>query len=516
MKKRRSLITVVAVVLTLAMTGMVLAEDANPGTINTNAKVMGLQSSGTTSVVAEYWVATGGTAPAVSIARDVEGYGSYNFRAIDSGLTGPWAGSMIVSSDKPVAVAGELMLAGGSADDGLNANYYEAFAEPTDALYMPFAVLAKSGGEKVHFSQFYVQNTGANPATIYVSYIDRGGGIAKSTATVPAMGQGQYDLSVPGTGVPDLTTTPYYISNGNWTGGLVITTTEPVLTAALLHSWREYSGAYSALAGGDAKIYLTNIDRRIFDCYAAGSTCPNNSFAGVTSLVVQNFDLVNSVNFTVTFYSKTTGGSRSFTDSLGPGAAKGYNTRNGANTPGGAAFYEDLTFWDDIPAASNPTLYSYADGVQLWVGSAVVEGPPGSALAAAVINQQIRTNLASMYVSASDADAANTVVFPIAYRFTTGVLRHNLGRVMNVSAGTASVDVYFYNADGTLQSQWLDQTAAQYAIVDQFNLKDATFSAVGTTWTGSIVVVSDRPVVATTDVLWLPERYGAYNGVPVD
>ena len=59
MKGRKSLVTVVALVLTLAMAGMVLAEDANPGTINTNAKVMGLAPTGTTSVVAEYWAASG-------------------------------------------------------------------------------------------------------------------------------------------------------------------------------------------------------------------------------------------------------------------------------------------------------------------------------------------------------------------------------------------------------------------------------------------------------------------------
>jgi hypothetical protein len=329
------------------------------------------------------------------------------------------------------------------------------------------------------------------------------------------MGQGHYDLTVSGAGVPDLTSTAYWTANGHWGGGVIITATEPVLTAALLHSWREYSGAYSAMGAGDYKIYLTNVDRRIFDCMDDGSSCGNNSFAGVSSIVVQNFDLSSSVNYTVTFYSKTTGNSRSFTDSLGPGAAKGYNTRNGADTPTGAAFYEDLTFWDDIPVASNPNVGSYADGTQLWVGSAVVEGPPGSQLAASVVNQQIRTNLASMYVSASAADASTMYVFPTAYRYVSGTLRWNLGRVMNVSPGTASVDVYFYNEDGTLEDSWLSQTADQYVIVNDFNLKAAHFSGVADGWTGAVVISSTLPVVATTDVLWQPDRYGAYNGVSI-
>lgn len=517
MKSRKFLFTIGVLVLTLTMVSGVLAQDASPGTMNTNVKVMGLASSGTTNMVAEYWVGTGGATPAVSISRSVEGYGSYNFRAADTGLTGPWAGSVVVSSDKPVAATGELVLAGGSAADGKHVNYYEAFSEPAATLYLPYAVLAPhpTTGDLVHYSQFYVQNTSPSQVSVQIRYIDRAGGSVTSNTTIPANGQGRYDLSVPGPGVPDLTTTGYFSTNGNWGGGIVISTTDPVLTAALVHQWREYSGAYSAIASGDSKIYLTNIDRRIFDCTAAGSTCGNNSFAGVSSIVVQNFDLVSSVNFTVTFYSKTTGGSRSFTDSLGPGAAKGYNTRQGADTPGGAAFYEDLTFWDDISTAANPQLGSAADGTQLWVGSAVVQGPPGSQLAASVVNQQIRTNLASMYVSAADSDAAQTIVFPIAYRYTSGTQHWNLGRVMNVSAGTADVDVYFYNANGTLQTSWLNRSVTQYSIVDEFNLVGAQFNAVGTAWSGSIVVVADRPVVATTDVLWQPERYGAYNGVPV-
>jgi len=499
------------------MVSGVLAQDASPGTMNTNVKVMGLASSGTTNMVAEYWVGTGSASPAVSISRSVEGYGSYNFRAADTGLTGPWAGSVVVSSDKPVAATGELVLAGGSAADGKHINYYEAFSEPADTLFLPYVVLAvhPTTGDLVHYSQFYVQNTSPSAVSVEIKYIDRVGGSVTSNATIPGNGQGRFDLSVPGPGVPDLTATAYFAARSNWGGGIVISTAEPVLTAALVHQWREYSGAYSALASGDSKIYLTNVDRRIFNCTAAGSSCPNSSFANLSAIVVQNFDLVSSVNFTVTFYSKTTGGSRSFTDSLGPGAAKGYNLRVGSDTPGGAAFYEDLSFWDDIPVASNPQLGSYADGTQLWGGSAVVQGPPGSTLAAVVFNQQIRNDLGSMYVSAADSDAAQTIVFPIAYRFTSGTQRWNLGRVMNVSAGTADVDVYFYNANGTLQASWLNKSATQYAIVDLFNLVTAEFDAVGTAWSGSIVVVADRPVVATTDVLWTPERYGAYNGVPV-
>jgi hypothetical protein len=513
---------IVVAVLTavmLAAAGAVWAEDADPGTMDTDAKVMALQADGSdTEVVASYFPETGGAA-AVSIPRTLSGYGSYNFRAADSGLSGPWAGSMVVSSDKPVAMVGELVLTGGSADDGQNINYFEAFTDPSDTLYFPYAVWAEhpSTGEKVHYSQFYVQNTGTTETTIHVTYVDRSGGTVAATDDIPGMGQGHYDLTMSGPGVPDLKSTAYWAANNHWGGGLIITSTEPVLTAALVHQFREYSGAYSAISAGDSTIFLTNIDRRIFECTDVGSACPNEAFGGITSLVVQNFDLTSSANYTVTFYSKTTGGSLSFTDSLGPGAAKGYNTRNGADTPGGAAFYENLTFWDDIPVGSNPQLGSYADGTQLWVGSAVVEGEPGSVLAAAVLNQQTRVDLASMYVSAAESDASTTYVFPIGYRYETATPLHwNLGRVMNVSPGTASVNVYFYNADGTLQDSWLDQPATQFAIVNEFNLKAAHFSGLGDGWSGSIVVTSTLPVVATTDVLWTPAQYGAYNGVPIE
>ena len=129
--------------------------------------------------------------------------------------------------------------------------------------------------------------------------------------------------------------------------------------------------------------------------------------AGLTSIVVQNFDLVNPVDIKVTFYSKTTGATKSFNDTLGAGAAKGYNTRTGGDTPGGQAFYEVLAYWDDIPTAANSNLGNWTDGYTLWGGSAVIEGDPGANIAAAVFNVKMRQATSAMFTSVSDADAAN-------------------------------------------------------------------------------------------------------------
>jgi hypothetical protein len=505
-----------ALVLTLSIVGLSLAASASPGSVDTDVFVMGLQTyPNTTEIVAEYWPAAGGTAPDVSIPRTLTGYGGYEFTAASSGLSDGWAGSMIVSSDSPVAAVGELMLTGGSATDGQRADYYTALSEPSDSLYFPFAVLDRLGttGDIVQYSRLTVQNTSASPVDITISYINRdGGNDGDMPASIPAQGATTFDLSVPGTGVPNLTATTYYGTNDFWGGGLVVTSADPVLAGALHNLWRQYSGSFDSLSAGGETIYLTNIDRRVYN-----TTCGSTSgrWAGLTSVVVQNFDLGSSADITVTFYSKTTGASRFFTDTLPAGSAHGYNVRIGAQTPGGSAWYQDAAYWDDIPETGN-TVGSCADGTMLWVGSAVVEGESGSNIAAVVINQRVDTNNASMYASVTGDEAAYAVAFPLAYRVPSGTNRRwDLLRVMNMGGGTATdIDFYFYNQDGSLQMSWLDQTADQYAIVDLMNLRYTTFGALGSSWTGTVWVTSDQPIVATADVLWA-SRYGAYNAVPV-
>jgi hypothetical protein len=521
MKKKLALIVGAILVASLATVGVVLAA-ATPGSISTDIFVMGLQGdiAEETQVVAEYWPAAGASVADVSIARTLYGYGGYEFQADSSGLSDGWSGSAILSTDKPVAAIGELDITGGSAKDNLRIGYYNAFNEASNVLYAPFIVLDRATNsptsDLIQYTKLTVQNTSSSDATAYFTYIDRvGGTVGPLTDTIPAFGSATYDLSQPGGATPDLTATGYWTANGFWGGGVVITSTESVLTAAVLDTWGQYSASFSAIVGGDDTIYLTNIDRR---CYNAKG--PNTGrWSGLTSLIVQNFDLANSVNITVTFYSKTTGNSRSFTDTLAGGQAHGYNVRIGADTPGGAAFYQELAFWDDIyQAGVNPVVGDWTDGAMLWVGSAVVEGPPGSQIAATVINQKQSENAAAMFVSASDADAAYMLSFPLGVRDRTGGdQRWNLLRVMNVGGGAvATVDMGFYNQDGTLKMSWEGQTASQYAIVDLANLKiPGTFGVLGDPWLGTIVVTSTQPVVGTSDVLWGSARYGAYNAVPL-
>ena len=110
------------------------------------------------------------------------------------------------------------------------------------------------------------------------------------------------------------------------------------------------------------------------------------------------------------------------------------------------------------------------------------------------------------------------VAIPTAWRRrNTATDRWNLLRVMNVGGATATdIDFKFYNQDGTLAMQYLNQSAAQYQIVDGMNLRTSTFeSALGDTWNGTVVVTSDEPIVATSDLLWSAARYGAFNGYPM-
>lgn len=516
--KWMKIVAVVAVLGVVGAVGVALAADADPGTITTDVFVMGLQDSpATTQVVAEYWPEGGAVSPDVQLSRDLTGWGGYEFKANQSGLSSPWTGSVIVSADSEVAALGEMQISDGSAPDGMRAGYYNGFSEPATTLYFPYAVFAKAGGtgDITQYSRFSVQNTSSAATSVDITYIDRDGTTyGPYTDSIPGYGTNTYDLTDSSSaGVPDFTATAYWAANGNWTGGIIIEANDPV-AAALLNTWKNYSASYSAIASGGETIYLTNVERKLFDATSAST----GKWEGLTSIIVQNFDLNNSVGITVTFYSKETGLTRSFTDTLAAGGAHGYNTRTGADTPGGSGFYEDLTYWDDIPTAANSSTADWSDGYTLWVGSAVIEGDPGANIAASVFNVKMRQATSAMYASVSDADQAYTLAFPTGWRRrNTASDRWNLLRVMNVgTTGATDVDFYFYNEDGTLAMSYPDQVASQYSIVDGMNLKNAAlFGTLGDTWNGTIVVTSDQPIVGTSDMLWSADRYGAFNAVPV-
>lgn len=520
MRKRIIAITVAVLLGALFTVGVVLAADADPGTTSSDIFVMALEDSpASTTVLANYYPASGGTSPDVSISRVIDGYGGYEFTAAGSGLTDGWSGSVIVSANNPVAALGELTVDGGSASDGKRLAYYSAVDSTSDILFFPFLAYAKVGGtgDIVQFSRLSVQNTDSSATDVYITYIDRDGtSYGPYVDTIPAQGVGTYDMTSPGDGVPNFTTTSYWTANGNWTGGAIITSTKDALTGALLQTWRQNSGSYTALTSGDEKIYLTNIERRLFSATSADE----GGWNGMASIVVQNFDLESSVDITVTFYSKATGLSTYFTDTLAAGGARGYNTRAGADTPGGSAFYTgNLTFWDDTPAGSNPTLGSWSDGATIWVGSAVVEGEPGADIAAVVFNKRHRDDMSAMYTSAADGDASTTLAYPMVYRYYgTHPLYWNLIRTMNVGTGDATVDILFYDQNGTLDKSWLGQTASQYQIVDGANLKGSAFNDLGNSWVGTVVISSTQPMVGTSDVLWFwttsSSGFGAYNAYP--
>ncbi|RLC73977.1 MAG: hypothetical protein DRI79_00150 [Chloroflexi bacterium] len=518
MKKKLS--TLGALVLVLGMVGVALAADATPGTIDADVFVMGLQPSpDTTEVVAAYWPESGGASPDVELSRTITGYGGYEFEADASGLSSPWRGSMVVSSDKPIASVAELMFEGGSATDDMRVGYYNGFSEPAETLYLPYAVYARAGGtgDITQYSTFSVQNTSSSDTNIQITYIDRDGtSYGPYNDTIPGNGMNTYDMTDPTSpGVPDFTATAYWAANGNWTGGVIIQADNPV-AAALLNTWTEYAASYSALTGGGEKIYLTNVERKLYEATDAR----HGKWEGLTSIIVQNFDLDNPVDITVTFYSKATGLTRSFNDTLCAGCAHGYNTRTGADTPGGAEFYQELEYWDDTSTPSNTSLGDWTDGYCIWVGSAVVEGEAGANIAAVVFNVKMRQATSAMYASVTDDDAATTLAIPTAWRRRNQPAdnRWNLLRVMNVGTGTANdIDFYFYNWDGTLAMEYLDQSAVQYQIVDGMNLRTSTFGDVlGDDWKGTVVVTSDQPIVATSDLLWSADRYGAFNAEPLD
>jgi len=516
---KNKLATILGVTLALAFVGVALAADATPGTIDTDVFVMGLKDTGSSMVRADYIPAGGGT-PDASRSISITGYGGYEFKVADSTLSDPWEGSMVVSADSEVAALAELMFTGGSASDAERVGYYNAFSEPAMTLFLPYAVWSRPSADTVQFSRFTIQNTGGTATNLDITYVDRDGtSYGPFTTSIPGYGTKTLDMTDSSdSAMPDWTTTDYWTTdpgNGNWTGGVIIEAETHPVAAALINVWPEYAASYSALTSGDDTVYLTNIERKLYDATDES----HGSWEGLTSIIVQNFDLGSSVDITVTFVSKASGLTRSFNDTLVAGGAKGYNTRAGADTPGGRAYYEDLSYWDDTVIPGNDLLYDWTDGYTIWVGSAYIEGGPGAQIAAAVFNVKMRQATSAMYASVSDSDASQMLAIPTAWRRrSTASDRWSLLRIMNVGTAEATdVDFYFYNQNGTLAMSLLDQSAVQYQIVDGMNLRSAaTFGALSDDWVGTIVITSDQPIVGTSDLLWSAAQYGAFNAYAME
>ena len=400
---KRLLSVSIALVVVMALVAPVFAGEPDPGVGNVNFTVMNLHETENATVQAQYISSgegAGGAAGTVdaTIPVTIDPRSSNGFPINDSGLPDNWAGSAVVSSDRPVAAFAQMMW----QNDGLatsearwkTAGAYNGFTEGAGKLFLPS--LAQRTDKQ--FSRIAIQSADA-PSTsetvdFTITFYDRDGNVSDThDDSVNKGAQVTYDLSDTG----DFDLDP--AATNNWLGSAVIEADNPgdLLAASATMHWQNYSAAYSAVTGGGTEVSLPSFTRRM----PGGE---GTAWYQFTSVVVQNLDDTDDADVMVYWYDRDGTLLHDFEDTIPANSAHGYNTRyvDTSQIPS-----TEAAFAADVGYDANGSVVIESDGAEIvavanlqWTN----DHPSGAA--------------ASAYTSF--ADGTGTVFVPQSFRRMSG------------------------------------------------------------------------------------------------
>ena len=334
-----------ALVIVLMTVLPVLAADPNPGTGNTDIIVQNTDTNTgnpAATVNVDYINQAGGVEK--TVFASVNPLAAGEFSAATSGLGDGWIGSAVVSSEKELAAVVNVLWTNGSANDHTTGGAYAGYEAGSTEAYLPYLVYNPG----LQFSRFSVQNvdTGGS-ASITMKYINRDGTTDFTiTDTVPAQAQKTYELNKPGVKIPVWSTSSYFNTNGNWTGAVVITSSRPIV-AVMTNHWKNWAVVMNASASSAAKVYAPSVARR--NKMKGGSL----KWQEWSIITVQNPSATTAATVSLTYINGDTGTTDlTITGQvIGPGAAKGYNTKGGGDV--------------------DKTVYNVLGGT--WTGSVIIQ-----------------------------------------------------------------------------------------------------------------------------------------------
>lgn len=496
MKKTR-LFSIVALVLLLALTAVpAFAADPNPGSGNTDVVVTNTNQDTAASpadVTAVYYNPNGGIE--YQRPRQINSRGSFTFQASDTPLGDNWIGSMVLQSDYELAAVAEITWSNGSAADGTTAGAYTGYAFGATTMYLPYIVR----NPEAQFTRVSVQNTDPDAVTIKMEYINRDGATDFTiTDTIDGLGSKTYDMHLPGGKVPNLMNTPYAASNGNWTGGLKVSSLNgKEIAAVATNHWRQYAIAFNGSASGATKQYVPSLARR-YD--------PVQDWREFSIINAQCLETSGTCNVKIEYFEASTGQKKlELNRSIAAGAALGANTRNGG----------DWTFNDFLPLGDT------------FAGSAIVSTTNNTKIA--VVAQSIRpaTNLAGATSGANASDAGTETFLPAVYQKNRDNVscpndpdndwtQFSLVRIQNPTNSNANdVDIYYFNQNGTQALVQPNNSVAAGKSLNKNTRVQCAEIGLGGNWTGSVYIKSDVPVVAVAETLWGGLKMASYNGYSV-
>ncbi len=490
MKKSR-LFSVFAVLLVLAMAATpAFAADPNPGTGSADVTVMNADTS-SASVTAEYYNQDGSLANQRTLS--LNGLGSAQFKASESGLPDNWKGSMLLSSTTEVASIATIHWTGNPSGDGIEADSYEGFTEGAAKMYMPYAVY----GPNSQYTVIAIQNTGSGAADFDMKYYNRDGVLDFTIHdSIPVNGQKTYDLHVPGAKIPVWANSTWFQTKGNWSGAVLIETTGSGqgVAAVANNFWPRYSIAYRGSTAGATKVFIPAVARRL----PTDGDFFNPRWLEHTIIAVQNVG-DQTTNVVLKYVDGYTGAVVLTTPALSvaPNAGLSFNTRAG----------------DSLP---KETFYPLGN---TWSGSVVIEtsgvgGNPAQPIAAVSYSIRPRDNESGGANGVSAANGGSSTYLPEVYQIGgSGNARtlYSFMHLQNVTNAAATVTVRFMRRDGTDagQTQTIPLAAEKGA---KLNLRGATPVDLGGNFSGSAYITSDQPIAVVVDNLTALSELATYNG----
>ena len=521
--------TVVSIVTTFVLVATVIAgAKPNVGTADVDIIAVNPDTTESASVSIQFYSTDGTAGPTRNETLDALHAAEYT--ADSSGFSGSFQGVAVVSSNRELGIVGTINWAGGETTDGIKYGQYAGVKAPSDILYFPNVVYDTAGSVGVQNTTMSVQNTSSSAVTAYVSWTNLGGvRDFRYSISVPANGSVVMDTSNWDTGgaddVPNLTGTSYWSTWDSWAGGVVVTSTQPVLAGAAHVAWRQWAAGYAAVSEGGTRLFYPSVERREYNVVNNGRFGGGTSnWGGLSAIAVTNLDLTASGVVTFTFIdSLGLIPNKVFAAPLAAGGTVRMNTHSGMKI-GTTLYYDhdDLKVLDRYP--TNPS-------TREWVGSVIVEssGPP---IVGTSNNLYLDYNKADLYEAAPDGGGNYSVVVPDVYRVTGGDF--SLLRIQNMSTGQATINATFYDRSGASKLQFVNYQLNSYEVATP-NLARACFgdgstsctkpweltvsgSGLGGAYQGWIMVTSDEPIVVTVENWFGGNSHfgmGAYNGIGI-
>lgn len=500
----KKMITALGLILVLVLTVTPAfadpTADPNPGNGNTDVVVMNMGTSGTDATAVYYNAA--GTAEH-QVPRTLASRESFRFAAGAANVLGDnWRGSMVVQSAGEVAAVAEITWTNGSSADGTTADAYTGFSTGSTVMYVPFAVYSQNS----QFTLFSVQNTEAAAANIRMTFINRNGITDLQTNdSIPGQGSKSYDMR----NFTALQSSSFWQSNCSagqcfWTGAIKVESTNGKITAAATNHWTDYAAAFSGVAAGANRSFVSSVERRCTNC-AWNPPAQTGTWQGFSVIIAQCLS-TTACQVQIQFIGQTsTMGNLTLTKTINPGAAVGANTRAGG----------------DFASSQFNVLRNSTDPANQagWAGSAIVSTLNGTEVA--VVNYSLRPdiNIAAGNVGAGASNAGLQTFVPSVYKVGTcepggfNWQKLSIIRIQNPTSSNASnVSISYYNRNGSLAYQETGLSIPAGGGLSRNTRNNcSTLTALGNDWEGSVFVSSNQPLVAVAETYYNAFGNAAYG-----